>query len=187
MAGTPLMRKLEADIANKPNGEEWVFEQIADGAPIGDIAKALGISRRFLYMWKDREGREDRRTKWATAVRMSAEAEVEKAAAAMDVLDRMIDTEDGPRERSFTSAEVQLATGRVKYRTWLAARKDPERYGDKTTTEVNVNFGQQHLAALQDAKRLRAPVLVAIPARVEDEDTEDFAVVEDVDGLEGLM
>lgn len=188
------MQELERDIAAKPGGEEWLFEQLSDGRTVASVAAELGVSRRFLYVWRDHEPHGPRRkAAWAAAVRMSAEADVDNIERYLDSLETKTErNEDGSTYlRTPTSAEVQLVTGRMKYLQWRASKKDPATYGEKTTTEVNVNLGIQHLTALQDAKRLRAPVQ-EVKAQVTSapEPAADYETVEgssDEDGLAGLM
>lgn len=157
MAGRPRMRQLIADIEAKPGGEEWVMDQIAEGIPIRKIAESLGVSRRYLYQWRDRLGHKERlKPMWTAAVRLSAEADLETSIADFEYLDREImDGENGEViKRIPASSEVQLVTGKAKFRQWLAARKDPERYGEKDQgVNVNLNLGDLHVQAVEAAKQ----------------------------------
>lgn len=175
MPGRPRMRQLIRDIEAKPGGEEWVMDEIADGRTVRSIAEELGISRRYLYMWRDRPGHKERlKPMWQAAVRLSAEADLEASIADFDYLDREImDGENGEVVRRVpASSEVQLATGRAKFRQWLASRKDPERYGDRDQgVNVNVNLGDFHLQAMESIRArhaLEAPIVEA--EVVEDEE-----------------
>jgi len=186
MAGRPRMRQLIADIEAKPEGTEWVFDQLADGRTVRSIAEELGISRRYLYMWRDRpEAKHELKPMWEAAVRMSAEADLEASTHDFERLDRVIspDPETGEeRRRVPQSAEVQLATGRAKFRQWNAARKDPDKYGDKSGVEINLNIGDLHLEAMANAKArhaLQPPMVLEAQVIDEDEDEED--------GLDALM
>lgn len=189
MPGRPMMRKLVVDILAKPGGEEWVMDQLADGRTVRSIAEELGVSRRYLYQWRDRQGHKERlKPMWEAAVRMSAEADLEASVADFDRLDRVIYTgEDGQEERRIPqSSEVQLATGRAKFRQWLAGRKDPERYGEeKAGVNVNLNIGDLHVAAVESVKqRHRLEAQVPMEAEVVEEEVGEDEVP--VDGLAAL-
>jgi hypothetical protein len=156
---------------------------LADGVPVGQVAKALGISRRYLYMWRDRPGHQERlKPMWEAAMKMSAEADLENSTMEFDRLDREIMDDNGETIRRIPAAtEVQLVSGRAKFRQWLAAKKDPERFGDKNGVEVNLNFGDLHLQALQGAKASHALAPPVIEAEVIEED-EDEGLAALIDG-----
>jgi hypothetical protein len=186
MAGRPKMRALETTISEKPGGEDWLYEQLADGVTVGELAAQLGISRRYLYMWRDQPNHRDRRREmWSEAIRISAEVDADLIGVEFDRLDRVIatDEEGNPVRRIPHSAEVALATGRAKFRQWRAACKDPERFGRKDrNVNVTVSVQQDHLAAIKRAKQLRPRPpehLTALPVGEESsEPPSDFEVVE---------
>ena len=185
MAGRPRMRQLIADIEAKDEGVEWVFDQLADGRTVRSVAEELGVSRRYLYMWRDRpEAKHELKPMWEAAVRMSAEADLEASTHDFERLDRVIGEEDDGSEKRRVpqSAEVQLATGRAKFRQWNAARKDPDKYGDKSGVEINLNIGDLHLEAMANAKARHALQPPVLEAQVLDEDED-----EDDDDLSALM
>lgn len=172
MPGRPRMRELCRDI-DALGGPDWVMDRLADGVPVGQVASELGVSRRYLYMWRDRPGhRDELREKWSAAMRMSAEAEVERISHDFDRLDRVIMVSDDGEEirRVPESSEVTLATGRAKYRMWLAARKDPERFGEqKPEVAVSFSIGDLHLGALQSIKARDVEPAVLEAEVIEDE------------------
>ncbi len=187
MSGRPLLRQMDTRISEKEGGEDWIFEQFADGVTIAEVAKDLGCSRRYMYYWRDViEHRERRREKWAEAMRISADVEVEKAAEDFERLDRVIglDPDTGePMRRIPNAAEITLVTGRAKFRQWRAAKKDPDKYGDQTNqVNINVNMGEQHLGTLKDAKRIRPRDPSELPVVEEPkhlEPGEDYEAVEE--------
>ena len=91
---------------------------------------------------------------------MSAEADVETAMAHFDRLDAVVGTDPVTGQelrRVPASSEVQLASSRAKYLQWLAARKDPDRYGSQeAAVAVNLNLGSLHLDALTAVKSREA-------------------------------
>jgi transposase-like protein len=153
MAGRPMLERLARDIEAREGGEEYIFERLADGEPVGRVAESFGVSRRMLYTWRDMHGHEKRRRqKWDAALRASAEAHAEDG---LEDLEKLTAEGNVP-----TSAEVQAATGRAKYRQWLASKRNPEQFGDRAM-ELNINFGQLHLDAVQQSKQLAPPVVEA--------------------------
>jgi len=177
------MQQLIRDIEAMPEGEEWVFDQLADGQTVAQVAETLGVSRRYLYMWRDRQGHKERlKPIWEAAIRMSAEADLEKSTHEFARLDRVIDvTENGePIHRVPLSSEVQLMTGRAKFRQWYAGKKDPERFGEKDASiNLNFNVGDLHVDAVQAAKERHR----IAPAASNEEGTDG----EEDEGLLGLM
>jgi len=183
------MRRLRTEIQDR-GGPEYICGRIADGERIGDIAKDFDISRRMLYMWRDKIDRENGnralKEMWEEAVALSAEADVERSLENFDRLDRVVEVvtdEDGNVidhvRRIPDSAEVTLATGRAKFNQWLAARKDPQKYGDRTRVDVTHNLGDLHLQALEDAKRLNRPTTEAETAEENQEAQEaDYEIVD---------
>jgi hypothetical protein len=185
------MRQLVADIEAKDGGEEWVMDQLADGCTVRSIAEGLGVSRRYLYMWRDRPGHKERlKPMWEAAVRLSAEADLENSIADFDRLDRVIQVDEDTGEdvhRVPATSEVQLVTGRAKFRQWLAGRKDPERFGEDKGVNVNLNIGDLHVEAVEAVKqRHRLEAQVPLKAEVVEEEVgEDEA--KDLGGLAALM
>lgn len=181
-----MMRRLVAQI-DEAGGPEIVCEMIADGVRIGRVAEHWGVSRRMLYMWRDKMDRERGGVKdmWAEAVRLSAEADVERSLEDFDRLDRVVevrtDEEGNVRvvNRIPTAAEVSLVTGRAKFNQWLAARKDPDRFGDKAQVDINHNLGDLHLEALKQMKQLRRPTVEAETDETTEAEEADYEIADD--------
>jgi len=168
VAGRPIMEDVERTLIEKYGGDEWVFDQIAGGRAVGDIAQDLGISRRYLYNWRDQARHKDRRRRlWHEAMKFSAEAHAEKG------LSGLTNLHDG--ERIPFPAEVTLATSEANYRKWLASRRDPEGFGDKKET-LQINIGDLHLQALE--RQGPPPRLSSTPVPEEIEEG-DFQMIED--------
>lgn len=178
MAGRPLLRKLQTRISEKPDGEEWVFEQLANGRTVAQVAGELGVSRRYLYYWRDMKDHKERRSHlWREAIKISAEVDVDLIEQEFDRLDRVIAVDgDGNEVRRIPhSSEVALATGRAKYRRWRASIKDPEKYASKgNQVNVQVNVGEQHIEALQRAKSIRPRNPEQLAAEVETDYEEEY-------------
>lgn len=132
------MDLMEAEIERR-GGEGWVFDQIAEGKKLGAIAHKLGVSRPYLYVWRD--ARADRQARWEAAMKASAEVLVESGGA---ILDRMA------KKDVITSPEVQLASKRADYRKFMAAIRNP-MYSENKGAQLNVNlsFSDLHIDALR--------------------------------------
>lgn len=142
MAGRPFLQALELKIEGLGGEDAAVFEPLADGASLGTIAAELGVSRPYMYVWRDhKEHRERRREKWELAMKLSASTHAELAG---EVLEKLA------AKGVITNADVNLAKARSEYRRWLAGKRDPEAFGDKQEqVQVNVSIGQLHLDALR--------------------------------------
>jgi len=179
MPGRPFMAALVKRV-NDEGGPAWVCDMIADGMTVREVAGALGCSRRYVYMLRDLDQwNGEFKRMWDAAMKMSAEVEVEKAMADFERLDRVIDVDAVTGEeirRVPTQSEVGLVTGRAKFRQWLAARKDPDTFGEQNAAaQVHLNIGSLHLDALQSvkARELAPQTRGALEGRVEEAEWED--------------
>ncbi len=150
----PGRRKLAAFEAHvqENGGDDWVFEFVAEGLSMKKVAEKVGASSRgMLYLWIGKD--EERQAKLRKARELSAHSVAEDAGEILD---------DLAEEDHITSADVSLATGRVKYRQWLAEMRNRTEFGSSAGVQVNVSVGDLHLDAL------RRHSAAAIAARVEE-------------------
>jgi terminase small subunit-like protein len=136
MPGTPKLEKLYADIEEQ-GGLDSVFDALADGALVRELAAKFGVSRGW-FGWALKRTPELRK-RWEEAIAARANAMAEDA----------IDIADNAPE---TPAGVQKAKLRAELRQWLAAT-DNARYRRAQAPLVHVTIGELHL----DALRLRPP------------------------------
>ncbi len=172
--GRPKLRKLSADIEAKGDedrsGEDWFFDQIADGRTLRQISGDFGLSVRMLYRWRDLpEHRERRQANWAKAMRHGGEAHVERG---LEELENVGKDSEG-RSRVPQAAEVALAREKAGYRKWLGGKRDPQ-YADKGI-ELNFSVGQLHLEALQHTR-----------AQVEEIEEAEVLSIEDTEAPAGI-
>lgn len=148
MPGRPLLRKVNKVIEENGGEDAVVFDRIAEGVPVGEIASELPCSRQYLYMWRDEKGhRERRQEKWKRAMEARTDDMLEES---IQILDDLHEKEPDP-----TTAQVSLAGRRADQRIGLAKMMNPEKYGDKKdSVEVNFNLGELHLGALQKHGRM---------------------------------
>lgn len=138
MSGRPKLLALTRRI-EEFDLEDEIFESIAEGLSVQKVCEKFNISsRKMLYDWKKNNPRLE--AKFVSAREISADAHAEKAGFYYDELD--------DREL-VTSADVALATGKAKYRMWLASMRDRKTFGSKDTVTVNLTVGELHMEALQ--------------------------------------
>lgn len=164
MAGQP---KRQAAYRAFREHEDQIFEAIADGFSIREVAKRFGgVGREIFYHWLEQSSPETKQ-RWAEARKRSAEAHAEKA---LDVLD-----EAGNAEL-LIPAEVSLAREKSGYHRWLAGVLDKDTFGPPNAAgvQVNLNIGELHLNALKAGggapAHLQGREVAALPPAVEEEE-----------------
>ena len=132
MSGSPKLR--EAMRKLEEQGDDALFDQLASGMTMNALVKQVGVSKRVWYKWlRSTEGREERyysaRRKWADTL----------AEETLDIADGAIDAHD-----------AQVRKLRIDTRKWLAARANPDNWGDRRDPLVSINVQDQHLGALRE-------------------------------------
>lgn len=165
MAGRPKRRALMAVMDGF--GEDQVLDWRVAGDSVRTIQHKMGIpAGRAFYKWLDAV--EGRRQRWEEATQQGAEALADRPEQRMALLR---DNETGKMLTSVSREELQLVKMENEHDKWRAAVANPQ-FGDKKTTDVNVNLNLQHLEAVRQLGK--APVALP-PAPVEDA---EFEVVE---------
>lgn len=129
MAGQPGYVALERRLAKV---SDEVFQLIADGLPMREVAVRFGTSRTQLYRWIAADG--NRKTALSQARRYAATSHVEDALAALDA--------------ATTATQAHVAREQAAMRRWLAERWDRDTFGSQSLTPV-ISIGELHLAALR--------------------------------------
>lgn len=109
-----------------------IWDPIAAGATLTAVAERLGVSYRALTRWLA-TGEE----------RAALYKEVRKMAAG-----RLAEDTLGISDAA-TQQNAQVAKLRVDTRRWLAARYDPEAFGDRQVPLVAINLTQLRIDALR--------------------------------------
>ena len=135
MAGKMITKMAHATI-RKAGGENYVFDLVASGRSLKDIAEELGVSRPILSTWCNNPAR---RESYRQARQAAADSLVEEGLAIADSV----------REPT----EVPGAKLRADFRRWMAARMNAESWGDRTGALVNIDLGRLHIEALRAANR----------------------------------
>lgn len=147
MPGQPKMRALEIAIAALPDGEDTLFERIADGEFIKPIAASLGTTRPMIYLWISK--REGRKKKFEVAKEIASHSYVEDGQIGLDAPLNPLDHPGEPGMRK----------SRAEYRKWLAGVRNRKEYGPKEQgplVNFNLGFGGEHLDALKKFGNARA-------------------------------
>lgn len=109
-----------------------VWDALAAGATLSDIAERLGVAYRTLTRWLT-----------TTEERKDLYRQVRKLAAGRLAEDTLA-ISDGA-----TQQDVQVARLRVDTRRWLAARYDPDVFGERQTPTMAINLQQLRIEALR--------------------------------------
>jgi hypothetical protein len=146
MSGRPRFWALVEAIAakgdedNDPDGEAWVFDQIADGKSLQNVADDLKVGRSTLWRWVNQHGPDSTRRKAFEAARELSAYALEDQGA--DVLDDLAD-------KDFESQDVALAKARSDYRKWQASIRNKNFRDQASAGNVTVNIQTLHLEALK--------------------------------------
>ncbi len=158
MVGESNMRVLEETI-DAAGGEDAVFDRIASGEMISELADEYGVSRGLFYKWIAKT--DDRRERLREARQISASVMVDEARDLLEVS---------------TKDTIPVDRERARVRTWLAERYDRQTFGDKKDeVNIKVDIGLLHIKAMkrqrlleeqeQEIEEVRAEVLPHLEPR----------------------
>jgi len=114
-------------------GEGKLWDMLGSGITVMSVTKLLGVSTSGLDQWL-RRGGEDRMAAYTRARLRGGQSLAEETIEIAD---------------SATIEEVQLAKLRIEQRWRMAARLDPEGYGEQKGPLVNIDLGSLALDALR--------------------------------------
>jgi AcrR family transcriptional regulator len=109
-----------------------VWDALAAGATLSDIAERVGVSYRTLTRWLATT--EERKDLYRQARKMAAGRLAEDTLGISD---------------GATQQDVQVARLRVDTRRWLASRYDPDTFGERQVPTVAINLQQLRIDALR--------------------------------------
>jgi hypothetical protein len=135
MAGRALRKRILADI-EKRGGAEFLYDEIASGKTMTQLAVEYGCSRQYLS------------TSVNTVpeyVAILGKARGDAADALVDQGLDMVDALDGLS----TSAEIAATREKVQWRKFMAGSYNQDRYGSRPQTNVTVSISDMHLDALR--------------------------------------
>lgn len=139
MPGRPILtdatNQIDRVLALEPLGEDELFERIATGMTVKDLGRWMGVPTRVIYFWRNRS--KDRLRLWDEAMKFRADFFAEDG---LRIVDNAPVTNEG----------VRKAEARGKYRQWMAACGNPEKYGKKSEAAI-VSIGSLHLTVMQES------------------------------------
>jgi len=97
-----------------------ILQSIADGNRVDLTCQRLGFERNQLWRFWSRHPQ--RRTEWYDAHKDSADAIIDKAIQAAECAD----------------GDAKAARVKVSMYQWLAEKRDPDRFGQRTRADINV-------------------------------------------------
>ena len=121
-------------------GEDWVFERVMAGRTIASLQKETGVGNRIFYTWLHGGPKSNRdESRWGRYLEARRIASDTLAEETLQIAYECASPE-----------EVGIAKLKIDTRKWLAGAMNPEAYGNRPATQVNVNLGDLHIQALKD-------------------------------------
>lgn len=145
MAGRPKVKADLAILKNLTVGDtDHIFDRLADGEMLYQIAEGFRVGRAALYRWI--LASPSREARYKQCREFSASTFAEQAVVIAD--DQTRDTQE---------QAVQRDKLRIDTRRWIASRWDRITYGEQRGAEVNISLGTLHIDALRAAAPLPEP------------------------------
>jgi DNA-binding transcriptional ArsR family regulator len=149
MAGRPLKKKMLSRLADLAASDgltlaEYVYDFIAGGRTLTDLAGYLGVSR--SYASRHLNELPEVREALSRARMECADAIAEQSLRLSDDLAERMD-----RGEEVGTERIGLLREQNSVRKWLAAVANPEKYG-KNDSQVTINIGDLHLDALRKSR-----------------------------------
>lgn len=165
MAGKALKKKILTEIADN-GGADWLYDQIASGITVADIARQYGCTRSYVsrainsipeYKKIMEKARED-----------AADAFVEQGLEMVDQLGA-----------NSTSNEIAATREKVNFRKFMAGSLNQNKYGTRPQSNVTISIGDMHLDALRKVNSQMAAIEAEDREREEATIDADFKDVTD--------
>ena len=135
MAGKALRRRILDDI-KKQGGAEYIFDQVASGKTMTQLAADYWCSRQ--YFSTSINSIPEYASVLARAKQEAADALVEEGLGMVDALDG-----------GSTTSEIAATREKVQWRKFMAGSYNQERYGSRPQTNVTISVSDMHLDALR--------------------------------------
>lgn len=141
MAGKALRKKILTDV-ERQGGADWLYDQIASGVTVAQLARNYGCSRSYLS--RALNANDEYR-------KILQEARVEAADALVEEGLTMVDELTGES----TNNEISATREKVNYRKFMAGALNQAKYGTRPQNNITLNIGDMHLDALRKFNRDR--------------------------------
>lgn len=135
MAGKALKKRILTDVANS-GGADWLYDQIASGVTVSEIARQYGCTRSYV----------SRALHTVPEYKAALESAREEAADALVEQGlEMVDELSGDS----SSNEIAATREKVNFRKFMAGSMNQNKYGTRPQNNVTISIGDMHLDALR--------------------------------------
>ena len=146
MAGKALRKRILTEVASN-GGADWLFDQIASGVTVAELARQYGCTRSYV-------------SRSLNSVPEYAAALTKARGEAADALvEQGLEMVDGLSGES-SPTEIAATREKVQWRKFMAGSMNQERYGTRPQSNVTLSIGDLHLDALRkfsaDMKRVNS-------------------------------
>jgi len=135
MAGKALKKRILTDVANN-GGADWLFDQIASGVTVAEIARQYGCTRSYV----------SRALHTVPEYKAALEGAREEAADAL--VEQGLEMVDG-LDGDSSSNEIAATREKVNFRKFMAGSMNQSKYGTRPQNNVTISIGDMHLDALR--------------------------------------
>ena len=135
MAGKALRKRILTDISNS-GGTDWLFDQVASGITVAEIARQYGCTR--SYVSRAINSVPEYKAALEGAREEAADALVEQGLEMVDSLDA-----------DSSSNEIAATREKVNFRKFMAGSMNQNKYGTRPQSNVTISIGDMHLDALR--------------------------------------
>ena len=146
MAGKALRKRILTEVASN-GGADWLFDQIASGVTVAELARQYGCTRSYVSRSLNSV------PEYAAAL---SKARGEAADALVEQGLEMVDELSG----ASSPTEIAATREKVQWRKFMAGSMNQERYGTRPQSNVTLSIGDLHLDALRkfsaDMKRVNS-------------------------------
>jgi len=146
MAGKALRKRILTEVASN-GGADWLFDQIASGVTVAELARQYGCTRSYVSRSLNSV------PEYAAAL---SKARGEAADALVEQGLEMVDGLSG----ASSPTEIAATREKVQWRKFMAGSMNQERYGTRPQSNVTLSIGDLHLDALRkfssDMKRVNS-------------------------------
>jgi len=146
MAGKALRKRILTEVASN-GGADWLFDQIASGVTVAELARQYGCTRSYVSRSLNSV------PEYAAAL---TKARGEAADALVEQGLEMVDELSG----ASSPTEIAATREKVQWRKFMAGSMNQDRYGTRPQNNVTLSIGDLHLDALRkfssDMKRVNS-------------------------------
>jgi transposase-like protein len=146
MAGKALRKRILTEVASN-GGADWLFDQIASGITVAELARQYGCTRSYVSRSLNSV------PEYAAAL---TKARGEAADALVEQGLEMVDELSG----ASSPTEIAATREKVQWRKFMAGSMNQDRYGTRPQSNVTLSIGDLHLDALRkfssDMKRVNS-------------------------------